>query len=154
GKYFRLALPLLLSDGICKTSRLDANRTERSTGKEGEPQETCQHADARDAKPPAEPDLFPEQTGKALSCRPAAAAPHIKNRESSTTPCSSLGIEVADDGGDIRLQETRAENDQDETDEERCPRPHKGRQSDRQVTARDQHRADLDRSSQTKPPVR
>ena len=103
---------------------------------------------AGDAESPSETDLFAQQTCEQLPGGRSSVDAHVKDRKSRVTPCSAFGIKVADDRGDIRLEQTRPENDQDQPDKERSLRSHERCQADRKVAHHDEHGSVLDRPTQ------
>ena len=77
---------------------------------------------------------------------------HVEDREAGVAPRSALGIEITDDRRDIRLEESGAQDDENQADVERGLRED-DRESDRQMSQRDQHSPVPDRASQSEPPV-
>jgi hypothetical protein len=65
----------------------------------------------------------------------------------------ALGIEVADDGRDIRLQKARAQDDEDQPEKEHHLPAEKSRKADREVPAGDEYRPIKDRPPQAEKPV-
>ena len=45
--------------------------------------------------------------------------PHVEDREAGVAARAAFGIQVADDRRDVRLEQARAEDDEDEAEEER-----------------------------------
>src|SRR5690349_2812690 len=98
------------------------------------------------------PYLLTEYAGDERSDERAGVDAHVKNREAGIPSRSAFGIKVADDRGHVRLEQSRADDDEDQPDEERRLFED-NRQRDREVAECDKDSAVPDRASQTEPAI-
>ena len=57
-------------------------------------------------------------SGDKLADRGTEIDAHIEDRETRVAACSTLGVEVADDGRNIRFEQSGAEDYKDQADKE------------------------------------
>jgi hypothetical protein len=95
---------------------------------------------------------IPTRAGDQRRDQCADVDPHVENREPGVAARIRRGIQVADDGGDVRLEQSGAHDNEHESRKERGLGEHR-RQRDREMSQRDEHRAVVDRAPQTKPAV-
>ena len=76
----------------------------------------------------------------------------IEHRKPGVAPCATLWIEITDYRRDIRLEQSRADHDENETDKERATREER-RKADREMAEGDEDAAGPDRSLQTEPAI-
>ena len=90
------------------------------------------------AEPQVPADLFSQERTNRRAQQGADVDPHVENRETGVASGAPLWIEIGDNGADIRLEQTRAENDQGQAQVERGEPGHR----QRVMTGRDDHAAD------------
>src|SRR5689334_7458483 len=99
--------------------RMRADLTQHRFRLPREHEHAKQHSDTRRAEAPVPTDDLAQKSRDELPGKRTEIDTHVKDREARITARSAFGIELADDGRNVRLQETRAEDDQNQSDEER-----------------------------------
>src|SRR5262245_26233507 len=85
--------------------------------------------------------------------RPGVDA-HVEDRETGVSPCTTFRVQITHECRNVRLEKTGTEHDEDEPEEEhRFPREEPG-QSDRQMSACDEHAAEEDRAAKPENAIR
>ena len=95
---------------------------------------------------------FAQITGDERSDERPDVDSHVENREARIASRSALGIKLADDRRDVRLEQPGADDDENEAEEKRLVRE-QDRQRDGDVAERDEHAAVPDGALKAQPPV-
>src|SRR5690606_34218649 len=150
-----LAHPLLLRmhHGVGMLRRLQADVAECRLRPQREDRETDDHADTGRTEAPVPADLLTQEPRDELAEEGTDVDAHVEDREARVAALAAFRIQVPDNRRDVRLEQTRAEDDQDQAQEERDLPGEEGRRADRYVPQRDQQRTPPDRAPQTEQPV-
>src|SRR5690606_28490470 len=101
------------------------------------PEHAEQHADAGNTEAVVPADALAQVAGEQWCRERTDVDAHVEDREAGVATGATLRIQVADDGGDVRLQQSGTDDNEDEADEEHVLREYR-RQRDRYVTCRDE----------------
>jgi hypothetical protein len=118
--------------------------------------QTEQHRDARGAHADMPVNLLAEVAGNQLTEESADVDSHIEDRESGVPACAAFRIQVADNRGDVRLEQARPADDENQSEEERNlagALTEQPGQADADVSRRDQAGADENRAAQSQQTV-
>src|SRR5690606_12607060 len=121
--------------------------------KRGEHGEADQHAHARSTEAPVPTHLLSKESGNELAEECANVDSHVEDGETRITTRTTFGVQIADNRGDVRLQQSGSQNDEDEPQEERQPAGGERGYADRNVSERNERGAVQDCAPKAEQPV-
>src|SRR5690606_449601 len=113
--------------------RLQADVAECRLRPQREDRETDDHADTGRTEAPVPADLLTQEPRDKLAEEGTDVDAHVEDREARVAALAAFRIQVPDNRRDVRLEQTRAEDDQDQAQEERDLPGEEGRRADRYV---------------------
>ena len=104
--------------------------------------QTQHHADARRGETVMPIDFLAQRAANQRANERAQVDAHVKDREPRVAARAAFGIQFADHGADVRLQQSRAQHDQQQTEVERPgARNGQGEMADRDEDSAIPHRS-------------